>query len=300
MPQLDEPINTAPDDAGAVFEALRPRLIRIAYRMLGSVAEAEDIVQDAWLRWLSTDRASVRDARAFLARIVTRLCLDHLKSARVRRETYPGTWLPEPIVDPVEDEEDDLTLTLMMALERLSPLERAAFLLHDVFDVNFDEVARILGRDPAACRKLASRARDHVRENRPRYAVPEDKGRSIAEAFFQASRNGDMTALQGLLAEDAVMYSDGGGIRIATLNPIFGREKIVRFFVAISEKPSGRMPPAHRFDRIDGLPGIVTLEEDGLPQTVALDIANGKITAIYVMRNPDKLRHLQIDGGRSE
>ncbi|WP_420960198.1 sigma-70 family RNA polymerase sigma factor [Brucella sp. IR073] len=294
MSQPDEPISTAPDDAGAVFEALRPRLIRIAYRMLGSVAEAEDIVQEAWLRWQGADRASVRDARAFLARVVTRLCLDHLKSARVRRETYPGTWLPEPVVDPVEDEEDDLTLTLMMALERLSPLERAAFLLHDVFDVNFDEVARVLGRDPAACRKLASRARDHVRESRPRYPVPEDRGRSIAEAFFQASRNGDMTALQGLLAEDAVMYSDGGGIRIATLNPIFGREKIVRFFVAISEKPSGRMPPAHRFDRIDGLPGIVTLEEDGLPQTVALDIAEGKITAIYVMRNPEKLRHLDV------
>lgn len=294
MPRHDEPIRTAPEDAGAVFEALRPRLIRIAYRMLGSVAEAEDIVQDAWLRWTSAERAPVHDPKAFLARVVTRLCLDHLKSARARRETYPGTWLPEPVIDPVEDEKDDLTLTLMMALERLSPLERAAFLLHDVFDVNFDEVARILDRDPAACRKLASRARDHVRESRPRYPLPEDRGRSIAEAFFQASRNGDMTALQGLLAEDAVMYSDGGGIRIATLNPVFGREKIVRFFVAIAEKPTGRMPPAHRFDRIDGLPGILTLEEDGLPQTVALDIADGVITAIYIVRNPDKLRHLGI------
>ncbi|YBV95566.1 sigma-70 family RNA polymerase sigma factor [Phyllobacteriaceae bacterium JZ32] len=294
MSQPDDPIRTAPEDAGAVFEALRPRLIRIAYRMLGSVAEAEDIVQDAWLRWTSAERASVHDPKAFLARVVTRLCLDHLKSARARRETYPGTWLPEPVIDPVENEEDDLTLTLMMALERLSPLERAAFLLHDVFDVRFDEVARILDRDPATCRKLASRARDHVRQSRLRYPLPEDRGRSIAEAFFQASRNGDMTALQGLLAEDAVMYSDGGGIRIATLNPIFGCEKIVRFFAGISEKPTGRMPPAHRFDRIDGLPGIVTLEEDGLPQTVALDIADGLITAIYIVRNPDKLRHLGI------
>ncbi|PYE87399.1 sigma-70 family RNA polymerase sigma factor [Phyllobacterium leguminum] len=286
------PSHNAVVDLGAAFETLRPRLIRIAYRMLGSVAEAEDIVQDAWLRWTAKDRASVRDPKAFLARIVTRLCLDHMKSARVRRETYPGTWLPEPVVELVEDEDDDLTLTLMMALERLSPLERAAFLLHDVFDVNFEEVASILDRDPASCRKLASRARDHVRESRPRYPVPEDRGRSIAEAFFQASRSGDPTALQSLLAEDVIIYSDGGGIRSAALNPIYGRDKTVRFFVGIAEKAG--MPPVHRIENINGLPGIITIEADDLPQTVTLDIKEGLITAIYIMRNPDKLRHLMV------
>ncbi|RCS25199.1 RNA polymerase sigma factor SigJ [Phyllobacterium salinisoli] len=284
----------APDDAGAIFEALRPRLIRIAYRMLGSVAEAEDIVQDAWLRWMGTDQASVRDPRAFLARIVTRLCLDHIKSARVRRETYPGTWLPEPAIEMAQDEGDNLTLTLMMALERLSPLERAAFLLHDLFDIGFDEVAKAIGRDPVTCRKLASRAREHVRASAPRFPVAEEHGHDIAEAFFHASRSGDATALQSLLAQDVVIYSDGGGTRKTALNPIFGRDKTIRFFLGVAGKVEGQMPSIHRIGRIDGLPGILTLEEDGMPQTIALAIENGQITAIYVMRNPDKLRHLRI------
>ena len=172
--------------AAAVFDPLRPRLTRIAYRMLGSVADAEDVVQDAFLRWLDTDRDVVREPEAFLRRVVTRLCLDHLKSARHRRETYIGPWLPEPVVEAAEDAIDDITLPLMMALERLSPLERAAFLLHDVFSVSFEEIAETIDREPAACRQLAARARNHVRTARPRFDLPKERGLQIAAAFFAA------------------------------------------------------------------------------------------------------------------
>lgn len=276
------------------FEVLRPRLIRIAYRMLGSHAEAEDIVQDAWMRWNAAEKQAVSEPAAYLVRIVTRLALDHLKSARVRREIYPGTWLPEPLVEEEHDRADDITLTLMLALDRLSPLERAAFLLHDVFDIGFDEVARVLDRDPAACRQLASRARLHVRSERPRFPLPEDRGRNIADAFFQASRSGDMTRLQGLLAEDAVIYSDGGGIRNAALNPICGREKIMRFYDGIARKADGIPPPIRHFALFDGLPGHMSLEADGLPQVAALEIEKGLVQTIYLIRNPQKLTHLRI------
>src|SRR5690606_17270583 len=182
----------AGEDAATVFDPLRPRLMRVAYRMLGSVADAEDVVQEAFLRWLDTDRDAVRNPEAFLHRVVTRLCLDQLKSARHRRETYVGPWLPEPVVETVEDEVDDVTLPLMLALERLSPLERAAFLLHDVFGLGFDEVAETIGRTPAACRQLASRARTNVRAARPRFNMPKERGLAIAAAFFAASRSGNM------------------------------------------------------------------------------------------------------------
>jgi RNA polymerase sigma-70 factor, ECF subfamily len=276
------------DSATSTFDPLRPRLLRIAYRMLGSGAEAEDVVQEAYLRWHQTDRACVRDAGAVLVRTVTRLCLDVLKSARVRREQYMGTWLPEPIVEPMEG--DDLTLTLMMALERLSPLERAAFLLHDVFGMDFDAVGRAIGRDPAACRQLASRARGHVREARPRFPVTEDQGRELASAFFTATRSGDLGALQALLAQDVVMYSDGGGKAKAALNPIYGREKNLRFVAGLVQRTG---PDASRLvyeGMIDGLPGFVTVEADGVWQTTALAIEEGRIVTIYVTRNPDKLR----------
>src|SRR5262249_51757038 len=185
-------------NAATTFDPLRPKLIRIAYRMLGSVADAEDMVQEAFLRWLDADRDAVREPEAYLRRVVTRLCLDQLKSARHRRETYIGPWLPEPVVEEAEDEIDDVTLPLMMALERLSPLERAAFLLHDVFGVNFEEIAETIGREPATCRQLASRARAHVRAARPRFLLPKDRALQIAAAFFTASRTGGMQRLRSL------------------------------------------------------------------------------------------------------
>lgn len=282
-----------PDDAAGTFAPLRPRLTRIAYRMLGSVAEAEDIVQDAYLRWHGTDRSAVSNPKAFLSKTVTRLCLDHLKSARVKRETYIGPWVPEPMIEPPEtDEADDITLTLMMALERLSPLERAAFLLHDVFGQDFDDVAQAIDRDAAACRQLASRAREHVRAAKPRFPVSPSHGADIAKVFFKASRSGEVAPLQSLLAKDVILYSDGGGKRIAALNPIYGDMNVARFFAGIAQKTSITEPLIWRQTTVDGLPGIVVIENGEVMHTMALEIDDGRITAIYVVRNPDKLKHV--------
>lgn len=279
------------EDAATSFGPLRPRLSRVAYRMLGSVADAEDVVQDAFVRWMQIDRIAVREPEAFLRRMVTRLCLDQLKSARYQRESYIGPWLPEPIV--AEEEDDDVTLPLMLALERLSPLERAAFLLHDVFGVGFEEVATTIGRDTAACRQLAARGRVHVREARPRFAVEKQRGLEIAQGFFDASRSGDMTALGAMLADDVSMHSDGGGKRPAAVTAIVGLRPIVRLQRGLAVLYRKYGSTLVRATTINGLPGFITLEADGELQTTALEIEDGRIVAIYIMRNPDKLRHLR-------
>jgi RNA polymerase sigma-70 factor (ECF subfamily) len=278
--------NPRSGDAAASFEPLRPKLIRVAYRMLGSVADAEDMVQEAFLRWMKADRSEVREPEAFLRRTVTRLCLDQLKSARRQRETYVGPWLPDPVVE--EEEEDDVTLPLMLALERLSPLERAAFLLHDVFGLGFQEVAETIQRDPAACRQLAARARTHVREARPRFQVEKQRGFALAEAFFAASRSGDMKALGAMLAADVSLHADGGGKRPAATEPYLGFDAVM----TLIERFRNNVSKLVRVGFINGLPGFITLEADGELQTTALEIEDGKVAAIYVVRNPDKLRHL--------
>jgi RNA polymerase sigma-70 factor, ECF subfamily len=284
---------TPQSDAAAVFNPLRPRLIRVAYRMLGSLADAEDVVQDAFVRWLGTDRDAVREPEAFLRRVVTRLCLDFLKSARHQRETYVGTWLPEPIVAADEgDETDNVTLPLMLALERLSPLERAAFLLHDVFGVSFEEIAQTIGREPAACRQLASRARTQVRAARPRFDVPKERGLEIAAAFFTASRSGDMQTLQSLLASDVAFYADGGGKRPAALRPVVGIDAVMRLQAGLARLFARGSWQLIRYGFVNGLPGFVTVESDDELQTTGLQIEDGRIVAIHIMRNPDKLRRL--------
>jgi len=277
-------------DAAVSFDPLRPLLTRVAYRMLGSVADAEDVVQDAFIRWLGTDRDAVREPAAFLRRTVTRLCLDQIKSARNSRETYIGPWLPDPLVE--EEEEDDVTLPLMLALERLSPLERAAFLLHDVFGVGFDEVAKTIDRDPAATRQLAARARTHVRDARPRYKLEKEQGLQIADAFFAASRSGDMSALGALLAADVGMWADGGGKRPAAMGPVLGYDVVLKLHRSLAVLFGKYGSTLVHTGMINGLPGFVTREADGELQTTALEIADGKVTAIYVVRNPDKLRHM--------
>jgi RNA polymerase sigma-70 factor (ECF subfamily) len=235
----------------------------------------------------------VREPEAFLQRIVMRLCLDVLKSARRQRETYIGPWLPEPVIDAVSDEvDDDVTLPLMMALERLSPLERAAFLLHDVFGASFDEIAETIGRDPATCRQLASRARTHVRAERPRFTIPRERGLAIAEAFFKASRAGDMTTLRSLLAADVATHSDGGGKRPAAMAPVVGIDDVIQLHTSLARVFAKAMSRIVRYGLINGLPGFVTVEGDDTLQTTALDIVDGKIAGIYIVRNPDKLRHL--------
>jgi RNA polymerase sigma-70 factor (ECF subfamily) len=285
----------ASGEAVASFTPLRPALARIAYRMLGSVADAEDVVQEAFVRWLRTDRGGVRSPEAFLRRMVTRLCLDQLKSARHRRETYVGPWLPEPLVAPETglDVDEDVTLPLLMALDRLSPLERAAFLLHDVFDVPFDEVAATLEREPAAVRQLAARARDHVRASRPRFPVPKARGLELAAAFYEASRGGDVTALQGLLAEDVAVYADGGGKRPAAYKPFVGKKDVLAVFAALARLLERNPGSLVGYRMINGLPGFVTREADGMLQTTALLIEEDRVAGIYVVRNPDKLRHLE-------
>jgi RNA polymerase sigma-70 factor (ECF subfamily) len=285
----------AADEAAASFAPLRPVLARIAYRMLGSVADAEDVVQEAFVRWLRTDRGAVRNPEAFLRRMVTRLCLDQLKSARHQRETYFGPWLPDPVVTPEAelDVDEDVTLPLLMALDRLSPLERAAFLLHDVFDVPFDEVAATLEREPAAVRQLAARARDHVRGSRPRFPVARARGLELAEAFFQASRDGDLRALEGLLAEDVAVYSDGGGKRPAAYKPFVGRKDALAVLAALARLLARHPGTLLGYRMINGLPGFVTREADGMLQTTALLVEADRIAGIYVVRNPDKLRHLE-------
>ena len=279
------------EDAATSFDPLRPRLVRVAYRMLGSVADAEDVVQEAFIRWMRTERKDIREPEAFLRRVVTRLCLDQLKSARYQRETYVGPWLPEPVLEE-EDGEPDVTLPLMLALERLSPLERAAFLLHDVFGVGFEEIAVTLDRDAAACRQLAARARTHVQDARPRFRIEKERGLEIASAFFAASRSGDMSALGAMLAADVSLHSDGGGKRPAAVRPALGIAQVMQVHKALAVLFGKYGSTLVRVGAINGLPGFVTREADGELQTTALDIQDGRITAIYVMRNPDKLRHL--------
>jgi RNA polymerase sigma-70 factor, ECF subfamily len=274
------------------FEAHRSFLAGLAYRMLGSLAEAEDAVQDAYLRWAKTDTSTIAHPRAYLARVVTRLCLDRMSSARARREQYVGTWLPEPIVAaPAEPMADDLSIALLVTLERLSPLERAAFLLHEVFDMDYADIASALGRTEEACRQLAARARQHVRDERPRF-TPSDANREKLFAAFEAvMTSGDLSGFAQLLADDAVLYADGGGKRAAALEPIRGKENILQLFaVALGEGGLLRRPRLERAS-INGLPGFVLGTEDGL-QTLAFEVDADRIVALYTVRNPDKLRHL--------
>ena len=294
-----------PTDPSATFEPHRRRLLGLAYRMLGSMAEAEDAVQEAYLRWHDTDRAGVEDVRAFLTNTTTRICLDVLKSARMRREAYVGPWLPDPVTDTAALAPDaqtelaeDLSVALLLALDRLSPLERAAFLLHDVFDYSFAQVADALGRNEAACRQLASRARTRVREARPAGAIPprastslDPKHAQLISAFITASRTGDIAALTRMLASDARLVTDGGGKVGAALNVIEGADHVAAF-VAGAVRRGWTDEISMRFDTINGLPGMIMSGPLGLVQTGAFEIENDVIKAIYVVRNPDKLRHL--------
>jgi RNA polymerase sigma-70 factor (ECF subfamily) len=279
------------------FEAQRPRLKRLAYRMLGSVAEAEDAVQDAWLRWTRAEEA-VADPAAWLVRATSRLCIDRLRAVRAQREAYRGPWLPEPLieemsVDPVERAED-VSVAFLLALERLSPLERAVFLLHDVFDEDYAEVAETLGRNEAAVRQLAARARAHVQDARPRFTVSQDEAARLTSAFVAAAGRGDMAALSALLARDAVMITDGGGKRKAAMRKLCGPEDIVGLLKGLAWRHDGWLQGDLRPARINGYPGFVLAGADG-PTTIAFQPgADGRIEAIYVMRNPDKLGHLPI------
>ena len=291
-------------DPSTTFEPHRRRLLGLAYRMLGSIAEAEDAVQETYLRWHDAERDRVEEPRAFLMKTATRICLDVLKSARVRREEYVGPWLPDPVTDTAALAPDaqtalaeDLSVALLLALERLSPGERAAFLLHDVFDYSFGEVADALGKNEAACRQLAARARSHVRETKPAHASSaisgaiDTKHAQLLSAFISASRSGDVDGLKNLLASDAKVVTDGGGKVVAALNVIEGADRAAAFLAGAVRK-GWKDDYSLRFDSINGLPGVIITSPDGVVQTNAFEIEGDHITAIYVVRNPDKLRHL--------
>jgi RNA polymerase sigma-70 factor (ECF subfamily) len=279
------------------FETHRSHLLGVAYRMLGSLAEAEDIVQESWLRWERTEQDGIANPRAFLSRIVTNLCLDQMKSARARREEYVGPWLPDPVAEGVgpdveAERADSLSVALLLALERLSPLERAAFLLHDIFDMDYPEVASQLGRSEASCRQLTARARAHVQADKPRFRVAQDEGDRLVDAFLAASQSGETSAFAGLLADDVAFHGDGGGVKIAARNIIEGMDRVARFFLGVTQKGSDYPSRILWRGRINGLPGYVSMEKGDILQSAAFDIEAGRIKAIYIIRNPHKLRHL--------
>ena len=285
-----------PNGQVAVFEAQRRHLTGLAYRMLGSIVEAQDVVQEAYLRWHQVDHERVVNPQAYLSRTVARLCLDHLKSARADHEQYIGPWLPEPVLDhaalAADDYAEDLSIALMLTLERLSPLERASFLLHDVFDMDFGEVAEVLGRSPASCRQLAKRARAQVRASRSRFRPSQQESARLAAAFGAAVQSGDTRRLAELLAEDVTFYSDGGGTAPAALRPVAGRDNVIRLISGLTRKAMQRIR-AVRTAQINGSPGFIVEGESGDIFTLSFDFGDRLIAKICLVINPDKLRHLR-------
>jgi len=274
------------------FEALRPRLLRVAYGQLGSLAEAEDVLQDAWLRLERTDAAQIRDLEGWLITTVSRLALDTLKSARVRREAYVGPWLPEPLVSEPSPEEaavraDDVSLALLVVLESLSAAERTAFVLHDVFGYSFDEVAATLGTSPAAARQQASRARKAVEARRPRFPATPAQQREIIGAFAVAALEGDLDALLEVLHPDVVFTADGGGVVTASRKPLHGAERVAKTVKALAKSGGAGVT----FDVVDvnGMPGLAGTGRDGVASVISFTVDDGRITAIDIQRNPEKL-----------
>ena len=299
-----------PDSVGTqeAFEALRPLMFSIAYRMIGTVGDAEDVVQEAFLRYHQTvsGGTEVESPKAFLSSVTTRLAIDHLRSARVRRETYVGEWLPEPLVtpvggvspaagpDPAEHAQvaDSLSMAFLLVLERLSPLERAVFLLHDVFDYSFDEVAGFVERSPAACRQLASRARRHVAEGRPRYEPSAEERERLADRLVAALSGDDVDGLVSVLAEDVVVVGDSGGVPPSWPRPIVGRENVARLLVSLWRQFDGAGVSVERVD-VNGQPGVLVRDADGLLVNVmAFDVLDGQVATIRGIINRDKLAHL--------
>ena len=280
------------------FAQLRPYLFSIAYRMLSSVADAEDVVQEAYLRYHRAD-AQIESPKAYLSAVVTRLCIDHLRSARVRRETYVGEWLPEPLLtDDTTDPEqtvvdaDSLSMAFLLVLERLSPVERAVFLLHDVFGYDFAEVARMVERSPDNCRQIGVRARRHVNEQAPRFETSRAERDELAQRFLAAFTDGDVDGLVSLLAADVVVQGDGGGHRPSWPNAIAGRDKVVRLLVGLSDGIR-QLGLEVRAAQVNGQPGATVHAADGgLINVITVDIADGVVQTVRSVINPDKLHHL--------
>ena len=300
LPPADEP------DATCVFGERRDLLIGVAYRVLGSVTDAEDVVQEAWLRWVNARPSEVADPQAFLVRVTTRLAIDRLRRVKARRESYVGPWLPEPLItsrDVAEDAEmaESVSMAMLIVLETLSPLERAVFVLREAFGMPYAEIAEVLGRSEPAVRQLARRARDHVRERSPRFDADQATRRQVTERFLEAITNGDLNALMEALAPGVTLVADGGGRVLAPRRPIHGADKVARFLLSISteervakflEAVTTELLPdllCARIVRVNGEPSIVVTYE-GIPvTTIVLDVADGVVQTINLVANPDKL-----------
>jgi len=282
------------ESTGDEFVRHRPLLFTIAYEMLGSTADAEDVLQESWLRWADVDKDIVRDPRAYLARIVTRQALNRLRTVKRQREQYVGPWLPEPLAttpDVADDVElaDSVSFAMLVVLETLSPLERAVFVLREVFGFGYDEVAEATGRSPTAVRQVAHRAREHVQARRPRAVAPATPCDEVAERFLMAARNGDLQQLMDVLAPDVVLLSDGGGKVKAALRPIHGPDKVARFLQAVA-------PEAERlgieWSTVNGAPAVLVSVDGVLDSVVSMESDQGRVSRIYFVRNPDKLASL--------
>ena len=288
----------------ATFERHRSHLLNIAYRMLGEMAAAEDVVQEAWLRWRRTDGEDIRDPRAWLSAATVRLSLDALRKVRARRENYVGPWLPEPLLPddtrafaadaPAARAElaSDLSLALLHVLERLAPEERAALILHDAFDCDYAEIAAMLDKNETACRKLVSRARERVKADRPRFTASKEAHRDLLQRFAKASGSSDPQEMMALLAPDAIAYTDGGGRVSAALNPIYGPDKIARFISGLGRKFYANATLNMDMTELNGRPAIVVREGDEMLGVMTIETDGEKITTLYGLRNPDKLQRV--------
>jgi RNA polymerase sigma-70 factor, ECF subfamily len=278
------------------FEQHRQLLFSLAYRMLGSVADAEDIVQEAWIRWQGAQRQDIDSPRSYLYAVVTRLCIDQLRSARVRREEYVGPWLPEPLLEDAQPDvvggqyDGSLSTAFLLVLERLTEIERAVFLLREVFSFGYSDIAAITGRSEAACRQAVKRARDRLASGAPRFNASYEDAQRAAERFVAACRNGDLDQLLALVANDAVAWTDGGGRALAARNLIHGRDRIARFFVGVTAKWGTGV----QFDimPINGLPGVV-IRKGNEVRTLTFSFGDGKIDQLFLVANPDKLKRLR-------
>jgi len=286
------------DELGDLFRIERDRLFAIAYRMLGSVTEAEDVVQEAFARYGRLDRSNVREPQAFLTTMVTRLAIDHLKAARTQREHYTGAWLPEPLLSDergvAEQAElaDSISMAFLVLLESLSPVERAVFLLREAFEYDYDAIAPIVDRTPEHCRQIALRARRQVDARRPRFEASKAQRDELASRFFAAAREGDPDALLELLSADSVLYGDGGGRAPAAPQPVHGRERVARVVLGLA-RTAAMVGVRDELVTVNGQPGARFTAPDGsLINIVALDIADGQVQAVRSVVNPDKLRHL--------
>lgn len=285
----------ATDPATEAFLAHRNLLFTVAYEVLGSAADAEDVLQETWLQWVKADRGQVRDQRAFLVRITTRQALNRLRTMKRRREAYVGSWLPEPLLtapDVAEDAElaESVSMALMLVLETLSPTERAVFVLREVFDIDYDEIADTVDKSPAAVRQIAHRARRHVDARRPRRAVSSNESRAALESFQCAVETGDPQALLEVLAPDVVLMSDGGGIKHAALRPVTGADRVARMFAGGIGKVEGTITTEPTV--INGNPALLVRLDGEIDGVMAISVENARITGLYYVRNPEKLTHV--------